>query len=891
MKKIDYLWLFVSLALLACLTPLRAELDGNANQQSDVWEMWYNAVGLGASVDTDGDGFTNLRESLAATDPRDPESRPRQAIEMQAPDSAMVRWPSAPGKMYRVDFSTTLGNLTSPWQTVNSRRGNGAENSFSYPLPSSPSGFFRIEISDMDTDLDGVSDWEELAVGFNPNRPDTDRYSWLATNATQTVPARSADYNRIKSGLSATSVISVVVVDSDVTIGWPDPGIISIKRTGGLGRITVPITLSGTAVRGADYTSSIGTSVTFPVGVREIPIEFSPVGSSTITAERTIIVTASVGTGQVTLKPRPAGDKPSAKAAVRFLLQASFGADDAELASVQALGFEGWIDNQLTRPLNLQQAAMAEFDNQLRIDFPGQVPELRAYGDDYPVIWWETVMKSGATSDPLRQRIAYALSQTLVISGQVDAINFYPVSMSNYYDMLLRNSFGNYRDLLFQMTLHPCMGTYLSHLRNAKEDPSKNLFPDENFAREILQLFSIGLWQLNPDGTRVLNGSGQPIPTYTNNDIRNFAKVFTGLTLKKEGLSQDPAVRTADYFEWTDNYTYSGTMEMWDQENWVYKPSQPWQTSANNYHDRTVKTLLNGTVLPANQRGLKDIADAIDNIMAHPNVGPFICRQLIQRLVTSNPSPAYIARVGNVFTAQKANPNQLAWVIKAILLDRDARDHSKLSDVTFGKPREPYMRIANLLKAFKASAPNGRFFLRGLHESLGYAPMRSPSVFNFYLPDHRPAGVLSQAGLYAPEFQIMTDVAAISYPNYVHYGLISWRRWTNNQPTNEWVKSNFNSWGSYYPSGHPKSNTDIVTPDQSAEVALASDPAALLRRLDLWMTYGNLSAANHQLIREALERITQGNHGPAAYPGDYLIRRADQAIYMIANTPEFNILK
>jgi len=532
---------------------------------------------------------------------------------------------------------------------------------------------------------------------------------------------------------------------------------------------------------------------------------------------------------------------------------------------------------------------MIAIDQQIAADNPSD-PNAQAYGHDYSVAWWNQALKAGTSADPLRQRVAFALSQIAVISDRVDAIGSSPIAMANYFDMLLRNAFGSYRTFLYDVTLHPCMGAYLSHLRNAKEDAENNLFPDENYAREIMQLFSIGLWELNPDGSKKRGSDGQPIPTYNNATIRNFAKVFTGLTLKKSGGNASPEVRTADWYYWTEGENYAVNMEMWDLESWVYRSSQPWITTPEYYHDRSAKTLLSGVTLPANQRGLKDISDAIDNLFQHPNTGPFVCRQLIQRFVTSNPSPGYIQRVAGVFTANKANPQQMRLVIKAILLDPEARDPLMMADTKFGKQREPYLRIANLAKAFNARAANGKFELRYLDNATAQRPLNSPSVFNFYLPDYMPPGVLAAQGLFGPEFQITNDITALSNANYFYSSVIGWREWDNG-PTSTFHPGDLNIWGSNYAASDPRHDTDLVIPDYTAEIALATDPDRLLQRLDLLLTYGNLSTTQHRIIREALERITRDTHGPQGYESDYLRTRVETAIYLITTSPEFCILK
>lgn len=886
-----------AVVLLAVSPNLPAGIDENNNQQSDVWEMVYGARNLAASGDADGDSFSNRAESAAGTNPLNARSFPVQVLDLTEDGTAVVGWPSLPGKLYEVEYSSDL--KAPSWQVLATEAGTGDHFEIEYSLAGKPRAFFRVRAGDQDSDEDGVFDWEEIAVGFDPFSPATGRYFWEATRDWEPGPYRSADYNRIVEGMNNPSVVRVGVVEAESTVGWPDAAVVAVRRTGGLGALTVPITITSAAVAGTDYTTNATATVTLPAGASEALVEFTALPTATFTANRTITVSAGTsalytrGTPfaqTITLRPRPAGDRPSEKAAARFLVQAAFGADPAEIARVQTLGFEGWIDDQFTRPINLHQPDMEAIDQQIVADHPDD-PNARAYGHDYSVTWWNQAMKTGNGADPLRQRVAFALSQIAVISDRVDAIGFYPVAMANYYDMLLRNAFGSYRNVLYDVTLHPCMGAYLSHLRNAREEPENNLFPDENYAREVMQLFSIGLWELNPDGSKKVGPDGQPIPTYNNTTIQNFAKVFTGLTLKKIGGNVSPEVRTADWYFWTEEENYAVTMEMWDLESWVYRPDRWWITTPEYYHDRSAKTLLSGVTLPANQRGLKDISDAIENLFQHPNTGPFVCRQLIQRFVTSNPSPGYIERVSTVFTANKANPQQMRLVIKAILLDPEARDPLMMTDETFGKQREPYLRIANLGKAFHATAANGKFELRYLDYATAQRPLNSPSVFNFYLPDYLPPGPLAERGLYGPEFQITNDITALSNANYAYGSVVGWREWDDNGPTVNFYPGDLNIWGSNYADDDPRHDTDLVIPDYTAEIALATDPDRLIQRLNLLLTYGNLSTTQHRIIREALERITLDTHGPEGYETDYLRTRVETAVYLIITSPEFCILK
>ena len=406
--------------------------------------------------------------------------------------------------------------------------------------------------------------------------------------------------------------------------------------------------------------------------------------------------------------------------------------------------------------------------------------------------------------------------------------------MISYYDLLLEHAFGNYRDLLLAVARHPAMGIYLSHMGNEKADPETGRFPDENFAREIMQLFSIGLWELNPDGTRKLSG-GAPIPTYDNADITELARVFTGLSWG-----------TGDTNLWWEFY--------WPEVYDLTQPMRMWQ----RYHDTDAKTLVDGTVLPAGQDGQADVAAAVTALAHHPNTGPFLARRLIQRLVTSNPGTGYVARVAAAYADNGSGvTGDLAAVVRAILLDPEAREGARLADPAFGKQREPYLRLVNLGRAFGAVSANGFYELWWLQEAYGMQPFSSPSVFNFFQPDYQPAGPLKDAGLFAPEFQITTAVTGVSVPN--HFLTASY--------------DGLNRWP-----GDPETDVQLNLLDL---LPLAGDIDALLRRLDLVLTCGHLRPEQHQVLREALERI----------PFTSAEERVRMAIYLIGISPEFCIQK
>ena len=372
--------------------------------------------------------------------------------------------------------------------------------------------------------------------------------------------------------------------------------------------------------------------------------------------------------------------------------------------------------------------------------------------------------------------------------------------------MLLENAFGNFRDLLLDVTLHPSMGVYLSHINNARSNPEAGTFPDENYAREVMQLFSIGLFELNADGTEVLDASGGPVPTYDNDDIREFAKVFTGLSWG------GPNPRFG-----SNRAVFRQPMRMFDE-----------------FHEPGAKTLLRGEVLPAGLSGMEDIEGAVDNLFGHPNVGPFIGRQLIQRLVSSNPSPAYVARVTDAFNDNGAGVRgDMKAVLRAILLDPEARAEPD-AESTRGKLREPLLRYTAMLRQLGVSSPDGFFANLGyaVQEQLQQHPLSAPSVFNFYLPSHQPIGDIAALGLVAPEFQITNSNTIVAISNLLQNAVIG-------DQVNDLLESPF--------------SPATLTFDDF--VPLADDVDGLLDRLDLVLTYSTLADPTREAIGELIELI------------------------------------
>ncbi|MEC7289227.1 MAG: DUF1800 family protein, partial [Pseudomonadota bacterium] len=448
--------------------------------------------------------------------------------------------------------------------------------------------------------------------------------------------------------------------------------------------------------------------------------------------------------------------------------------------------------------------------------------------------WWDITMKG---EDQLRQRVAQALSQIIVVSEKSE-LELSAFGLASFFDVLHRNAFGNFRDILLETTLHPAMGVYLSHLFNRKGDPAKNRRPDENFAREIMQLFSIGLFELNEDGTRKTDAAGNDIPTYDNGDIQELAKVFTCLEL------------AGYYWPW-DNY--SATLPVrWDP-SYEYNQSKAsanlWTPMKMNerHHDQGRKRILKRRTLHAGQPGMSDIEQAIDVLFHHDNVGPFIGRQLIQRLVKSNPSPAYVARVSRAFADNGDGVRgDMQAVIRAILTDPEARQRDGQSQ----RVREPLLRYTQFMRAFHANNASGRlwkygyqFDERGKQSNLG-----APSVFNYYPPDFAPNGPLFDQDLSAPEFQLHDTASSVGYINLA----VEWFFGGYFMEIFSEVDPSEITHPDFY--GTPKPE-DLVSLDLSYELSLASSPQKLVDHLDTLLAGGSLSPKTKRNIVSAIRPL------------------------------------
>ena len=530
------------------------------------------------------------------------------------------------------------------------------------------------------------------------------------------------------------------------------------------------------------------------------------------------------------------GAPPTAVEASRFLAQASYGPTDAAISQVRSAGYAQWIDQQMVTPAPVSHTA--DVDARL-VALRAVNPAATLNPPDFYYTYWEQAVTG---PDQLRQRMKLALSEIFVIS-LTDA-NIETRGAASYYDMLGANAFSNYRTLLEQVTLHPMMGVYLTWLGNQKEDPVTGRSPDENYAREVMQLMTIGLYQLNADGSTRNDSLGRPLPTYTADDISGLAKVFTGYSYYSTNPSSN---------------TFRNGKNGLDA---TVRPMIPYAA----FHSTSAKAFL-GVSIPASSTvdSAGDLKVALDTLFNHPNVGPFIGKQLIQRLVTSNPSPAYVARISAVFANNgKGVRGDMAAVVRAILLDPEARSATTADAANFGKVREPLIRYANWARAFGATSASGEWLIpsTSANTSLGQSALTSPSVFNFYRPGYSPPNSrIGAANLVAPEFQIVDEVTVAGYLNTM-------------QTTIDLGV------------GVTVAGVRDVRASYGAEVALANDAGSLVERMNLMLLNGRMSPTLRSRIVEAVNGVAVPTTGSTTTA---LTNRAKLAAYMTMASSEYMV--
>ncbi len=517
---------------------------------------------------------------------------------------------------------------------------------------------------------------------------------------------------------------------------------------------------------------------------------------------------------------------PDLAASSRFLAQATLGHNWEDVEYLQSIGVQNWLDEQINMPIN---TTYFDKTNEVFHYFYDSLQSIMPNPDNAGNFKYAFYDKLFDEDDALRQKVAFALNQIVVTSSEglnIGSGNAY------HYDKLYTNAFGNYRDILYEVSKSYIMSIYLTFRDNKQADYALKTFPDENYAREIMQLFSIGVWELNNDGTLKLDAEGKTIPTYDNYDIEQLAKVFTG-------FRAGPMLDTTYFSANTSIYAYYRDIAY--EESW---------------HDKTQKTLVNDTVLTPGRTAEEDLNDAIDALFYHPNVAPFIAFRMIQQLVKSNPSPAYVNRVAMTFNNNgKGVRGDMGAVVKSILLDPEARDCDlSIQNNTVGKLIQPLERITKLSLAFDLDTPSGRkyFYDGALRSYLLQGFYSAPSVFNFFLPDYAESDIVRPAGLVSPEFEILNTNTSINYINIVE-------NWIKNYPFNSVTILNIYS----YPTGNWEDQAYL---DFSDEILIYETQGinALMDRLDILLCYGNLTQQTRDKISNTIAQYTAqvANYSP-----------------------------
>ncbi len=490
-------------------------------------------------------------------------------------------------------------------------------------------------------------------------------------------------------------------------------------------------------------------------------------------------------------------------AADRFLEQSTFGPTSASMSQLEQTGFTAFLNDQFTQPMST---------------YPDPASTVNTLTSTQQVFFTNAL----TGNDQLRQRVALALSEIWVTSGNTIP----PQGMAPYMRLLTQDAFANYRTIMFDVTLSPAMGRFLDMVNNDKPNVAANTHANENYARELLQLFTLGLYLTNQDGSLQLDSTGNPIPTYDQNAVQSFARAFTG---------------------WTYPTVSGSTPQIHNPPNWL----GPMVAFESN-HDTQPKTLLGGATLSAGQTSLQDLNGALDNIFNQPNIAPFVCKQLIQHLVTSNPSPAYVKRVADVFvngnfqSFGSGQRGDMQAVIAAILLDPEARrgDSPSTANPADGHLREPILFIANLLRAFGA-ASDGVFPVSSA-TNMSQQPLFAPSVFNFFPPDFQIPGT----NMLGPEFDLQTTAVTLVRVNFVNSFVFG--------PIGAGTTVDFTPWAT-----------------------LAADPNQLVDGLNTLLLHGTLSTSARSSIITAVNAVPSGS--------TQNMLRAKTAIYLIASSSQYQV--
>jgi uncharacterized protein (DUF1800 family) len=758
-----------------------------------------------------------------------------------------------------VGFAATSG--TSVWSPVGGSNANNRPPSVSINSPVTGTTLplnLAVNLSATATDTDGfVAKVEYLANGIVIGESTQAPYGipWNPSTAgSYTLIARASDdmgRTAISSPVSVT--VAVGSLSSAITVGITSP--LSPASV----VVNSPISISANATT----TSGTLARVEFFVDANKIGEDTSPpyslvwtpttLGTYSLTVRATDNLGGTALSQPVALEVLPplTNSSPTEESAARFLLQAQFSASDDQILAVRAKGFSSWLQSAYAAPRGVAGWDWLTSRGYATID-----TNTRYYDNYYPgdLMIWNQLMTS---PDPVRQRLSLALSEYFVVSLTGLDLGWRSHAIAHYWDTLNKNAFGNFRQLLEDVTLNPAMGFYLNTRGNQKENAATGRQPDENYAREVMQLFTIGLYELNQDGTPKLDAAGDPIESYTADDVTNLARVFTGYDFDRTG--------NVNTFDPAQNRTIGN--HLFTRLPMIFN---------SNQHSVLEKRFL-GVSIPANTPGPAALKTALDTLFNNANVGPFFARQMIQRLVTSDPSPAYVGRVSAAFNDNGAGVRgDLKAVWSAILLDPEARAAGSLTDANFGKVREPMIRFVQWGRTFGATSAAGTwkiFDLSNPATQLGQSPLRSPSVFNYFRPGYIPPGtVMAARKATSPEFQILNESSVGGYLNYMQ-GVIRNGVFVN-APDLPNTASN------------ARNGFDIKA-TYSKELPLAADPAALVARLNLLLAAGQLSTTTVSTIREAVASMPFTGAGTETQKLD----RVAAAVLLVMGSPEFLIQK
>lgn len=925
-------------------------LDVDEDGLPDAWET---SVGLNpadpndAGLDGDGDGITNLNEYVYGTSPSSFDSGGTVTVAASVSDGYEKE-----GIPARFTISRTGGTVPVTVAYALSGRAtapgaSGADYATTNSSGGTLNGSVTIGFNATSADVviqpvvDTVNEYPETVV------------LTLSNGSTYTVGAAANSTAQVNDATATTAneELFVAFLGRQGSAQTYASGFATIHLSGPKNSARVNLSFSGlTSTQTNAYlrygvASGVGPELRPPLPIGQVvnePWTIGPVGALTgqnivdaiyqtggkwvyvnigtgnyPAGEITGIAARQTGSSTFTPPPAPPAITPLAGDALkqdvaRFLTQATFGPTKADIEALVTQintthagdridAYNAWIDAQYaldaTKLLAYTEAADAH-EWTLRGASPSNfVNNNEPRHHNRRRGWWTLSAKA---HDQLRQRVAFALSEILVTSDELNILRTRHYGLANYYDLLAAAADGNYRTLLENVSKSPVMGKYLSHLQNQKAilDGNGNVLvsPDENYAREILQLFSIGLVHRHPDGSLKLGPDGLPIQTYNNDDITNLARVFTGWSFsKRHGAA-------ADGYPVVDNTNFSqGNGPAYFQASWT-NPLKNFAT----YHDTGAKTVLGGSIA-SGLNGQQDLTAALNIIFAHPNVGPFVSHLLIQRLVTSNPSAGYIHRVTQKFENNGSGVRgDLKTVIKTILLDHEARSLDVVANIGYGKPKEPLVRYVQLLRSLGAwsdlplstlsshgypagqlnNFPSGTTLLRypNTDVRLAQTPQSAPSVFNWYLPSYNPGGATGAAGLVAPELQLSTETSVVQAINY-HYTVAQVNNGQNvdalygaTVALDDNVRLDRTPYETLYEAE--------ITAGKTVPQALAT----VLDSLDLVLTSGNLKA-RYGSAAAPNPRSVIIDSGASLAAGTATAVRVKELLYLLVTSPEFVIQK